>query len=249
MNLALKLRAWPEVSDIFNVGFDGCAIGRVWRARDRSDAEQPWEWMISIPMALPDSSKGIAESLDTAVRAIAMAWGHIITTTAPARLESALALLRATGVVVVDREEDGAREPRPTESRSQVRPDQMQINNRVPVPPTPTQNTAAPNHTRARLARMSPTNVKIEFGARANDASQSSAAATAIQPKPVAATRARTATVQVARSNGAVRSPAPNMSAPRSANVPTNAASIDNVAVDPKPESSDPRAGTWTNLA
>jgi hypothetical protein len=249
VNLALNLRAWSDVSDIFNVGFNGCCIGRLWLARDRSEAEKPWEWMISIPMALPDSSKGIAESFDTAVRAIAMAWGQIIVTTPPSRLESALALLRATGIVVVDKEE-GAREASPTESRSQGSPDQTQINHRAALPPTPTQNAAAaPNYTQARLARMSPTNVKIEFGVRAKQASQSNAGATAIQAKPAATTMAKTAAVQAAGSNGAASSPAPNMPAPRPANVPRDAASIDNVAHDPEPESPTQRGGKWTNLA
>ncbi len=248
VNLALNLRAWSDVSDIFNVGFNGCCIGRLWLARDRSEAEKPWEWMISIPMALPDSSKGIAESFDTAVRAIAMAWGHIIVTTPPSRLESALALLRATGIVVADKEE-GARAAGPTESRSQGGPDQTQTDHRVSLPPTPTSNAAAPNYTRARLARMSPTNVRIEFGVRARHASQLNAAATAIRAKPAATAMARTAAVQAAGSNGAARSPAPNMPAPRSANVPTDAASIDNVAHDPEPESPNPNAGKLSNLA
>lgn len=204
--------------------------------------------MIAIPMALPDSSKGIAELFDAAVRAIAMAWGHIIVTTPPSRLESALALLRATGIVVVDTEE-GAHEASPTKSRSQGRPDQTQTDHRVSLPPLPTQTAAAPNYTRARLARMSPTNVKIEFGVGARHASQLNAAATAIRAKPAATAMARTAAVQAAGSNGAARSPAPNMPAPGQASVPPDAASIDNAAGDPEPKSSNPQAGKLSNLA
>jgi hypothetical protein len=104
-------------------------------------------------------------------------------------------------VVVVDKEDNGAREARPDESRSQVRPDQTQINSRAAAPPTPTQNTAAPNSARARLAGMLPTNVKIGFSAKAKQAVQ------------------------------------------------TKVAAIDKVADDPKPESSNPAAGKWSNLA
>src|SRR5438477_11237700 len=96
MKIALNLGlAWPDVKDVYDVGFDGCCIGRVWLARDRAGSDSPWEWLVSIPMTLPDSTKGRAKSLNDALGAFATAWSQVISATPAPRLERALALSRA----------------------------------------------------------------------------------------------------------------------------------------------------------
>ena len=96
MKIALKLGlAWPDIRDLYDVAFNGARIGRVWLARDRSPAQQPWEWLISLPMALPDSTKGAAHTLNDALNAFAAAWAQVLSTTQPARLQRALDLAEA----------------------------------------------------------------------------------------------------------------------------------------------------------
>jgi hypothetical protein len=96
MKIALKLGlAWPDIKDLYDVSFDGTRIGRVWFACDRSPAQQPWEWLVSLPMALPDSTKGAAATLNDALNAFAAAWAQVLSTTQPARLQRALELAQA----------------------------------------------------------------------------------------------------------------------------------------------------------
>src|SRR5262245_25941505 len=96
MKIALKLGlAWPDIKDLYDVSFDGIRIGRVWFACDRSPPQQPWEWLVSLPMALPDSTKGAAATLNDALNAFAAAWAQLLSSTQPARLRRALDLAQA----------------------------------------------------------------------------------------------------------------------------------------------------------
>jgi len=94
-NLTLSaFPAWPDVNDVFDIGFENCTIGRIWLARDSASVETQWEWLISVPMALPEATKGQAQSLDAAFNAFAVAWVQVVVTTPTARLERALNLSR-----------------------------------------------------------------------------------------------------------------------------------------------------------
>lgn len=90
MKLALNISpAFREIKEFYNVEFHGCSIGRVWLAADRSPTDQPWDWLISLPMTLPESSKGVASSLNDAMSALASAFAEIVKTTPAARLQRA----------------------------------------------------------------------------------------------------------------------------------------------------------------
>jgi hypothetical protein len=114
MKIALKLGlAWPDIKDLYDVSFDGTRIGRVWFACDRSPAQQPWEWLVSLPMALPDSTKGAAATLNDALNAFATAWAQVLSTTQPARLQRALELAQ-----VVDQKDQSATSVRASQQNS-----------------------------------------------------------------------------------------------------------------------------------
>jgi hypothetical protein len=90
MKLSLTLGlAFAEVKDFYNVALHGCLIGRIWMARDRDPTRQSWDWLISLPMTLPESSKGTASSLDDAMSALRNELGRIIASTPGPRLQRA----------------------------------------------------------------------------------------------------------------------------------------------------------------
>jgi hypothetical protein len=80
---------WPDVKDDFVVHFESHSIGRV-----RLDGAI-WVWSITIPMALPDWAEGTAASRDEGFKALAAAWGRLLTQTSSERLQRAWDLEQA----------------------------------------------------------------------------------------------------------------------------------------------------------
>jgi hypothetical protein len=80
---------WPDVRDDYAVHFQGHSIGRV-----RLDGAG-WVWSISIPMALPDWAEGMTASRDDSFKALAAAWGRLLSETSPERLQRAWDLEKA----------------------------------------------------------------------------------------------------------------------------------------------------------
>jgi hypothetical protein len=80
---------WPDVSDDYAVQFEGHSIGRV-RLEGKT-----WVWSITIPMALPDWAEGTAAGRDEGFKALAAAWGRLLTQTDPERLQRAWELEKA----------------------------------------------------------------------------------------------------------------------------------------------------------
>jgi hypothetical protein len=80
---------WPDVSDDYAVQFDGHSIGRA-----RLDGTA-WVWSITIPMALPDWAEGSSASRDDSFKALAAAWGKLLSQTSPERLQRAWELEKA----------------------------------------------------------------------------------------------------------------------------------------------------------
>jgi hypothetical protein len=80
---------WPDVKDDYSVQFEGHSIGRV-----RLDGAN-WVWSITIPMALPDWAEGTTASRDEGFKALAAAWGKLLTQTSPERLQRAWELEKA----------------------------------------------------------------------------------------------------------------------------------------------------------
>jgi hypothetical protein len=80
---------WPDVRDDYAVRFQGHSIGRV-----RLD-DAGWVWSITIPMALPDWAEGVTASRDDSLKALASAWGRLLSQTSPERLQRAWDLEKA----------------------------------------------------------------------------------------------------------------------------------------------------------
>ena len=80
---------WTEVKNDYVLRYEGHVIGRI------RLAETGWEWHIAIPMATPDWARGSAPNLEDCKRAFAEAWGRLLNTTDPERLERAWELERA----------------------------------------------------------------------------------------------------------------------------------------------------------
>src|SRR5205085_6351781 len=79
----------PDVRDDYAVRFQGHSIGRV-----PLDAAG-WGWSITIPMALPDWAEGVTASRDDSLKALASAWGRLLSQTSPERLQRAWDLEKA----------------------------------------------------------------------------------------------------------------------------------------------------------
>ena len=76
-------RTWPDVKNDYVLHSDGHRIGRI------RFCDSLWQWHISIPMALPDWAEGTTDNLADARKALAVAWGRLLSETSPARLELA----------------------------------------------------------------------------------------------------------------------------------------------------------------
>jgi hypothetical protein len=80
---------WPDVRDDYAVHFQGHSIGRV-----RLEGTG-WLWSVTVPMALPDWAEGATASRDDSFRALASAWGRLLSETSPERLQRAWDLEKA----------------------------------------------------------------------------------------------------------------------------------------------------------
>ena len=89
---------WPEVENVFAVGYRGLMAGRIWLAADRKGSGEPWEWSLCLPLALPDDSQGTARTRDDALQAIANSLSRLIANTPQERLERAFLLATATAL-------------------------------------------------------------------------------------------------------------------------------------------------------
>lgn len=78
-----------DVQDDYTVQFDGHSIGRV-----RFEGAT-WLWSITIPMAVPEWAEGTAATRDHSLKALATAWGRLLSQTSPARLQRAWELDKA----------------------------------------------------------------------------------------------------------------------------------------------------------
>lgn len=81
--------AWPGVKNDFILRYQGHEIGRIRKLAG------VWEWAVTIPMAMPTWAQGSSDNLEDCKKAFAAAWGRIMTTTSPERLDRAWELERA----------------------------------------------------------------------------------------------------------------------------------------------------------
>lgn len=95
LNVSLS---WPEVKDIYSVGYRGQIVGKVWFATDRRGDVTPWEWHICLPMTLPDDTKGMAASKSEALQDLANSLHTLMLRTPPERLERAFLFSAASGL-------------------------------------------------------------------------------------------------------------------------------------------------------
>ena len=80
---------WPDVKNDYVLQFERHSIGRA-----RLDGTN-WVWSITIPMALPEWAEGTAANRDESFKALAAAWGKLLTQTSPERLQRAWELEKA----------------------------------------------------------------------------------------------------------------------------------------------------------
>lgn len=81
--------AWPGIKDDFILRYEGHEVGRIRKLAG------VWEWAITIPMAVPAWAQGSTADLEDCKKAFAAAWGRILTSTPPERLDRAWELERA----------------------------------------------------------------------------------------------------------------------------------------------------------
>lgn len=85
ITLSAQLK-WPGVPDDYSVRFDGHVIGRIRREGPHDPNPGQWTWMLTVPMLLPDWTRGNSGDRDESMRALAMAWQRVLTETSPQRL-------------------------------------------------------------------------------------------------------------------------------------------------------------------
>jgi hypothetical protein len=112
LSLSVKL-SFPEIKDFFDVSYRDCPIGRVWLAREIPASDRPWEWLLSLPMDLPDSTKGRARTMNDAMGALAAEFGRLLTRTEPARLQRAFEFALALELKSAGAAGSGANSERP----------------------------------------------------------------------------------------------------------------------------------------
>lgn len=92
LNAHLK---WPDVPDDYVVKYEGHVIGRIWREDQIRRSVGSWNWMIVVPMGLPDWTRGASDARDDGMKALAAAWQRLLGNISPERLERAWELERA----------------------------------------------------------------------------------------------------------------------------------------------------------
>ncbi|CAN0481933.1 unnamed protein product, partial [Phaeothamnion confervicola] len=90
--------SWPEVKDVYSVGYRGQTVGKVWLATDRRRDAAPWEWHLCIPMSLPDNTKGMAASKSEALQDLANSLQTLVLCTPAERMERAFLFSAASGL-------------------------------------------------------------------------------------------------------------------------------------------------------
>jgi membrane peptidoglycan carboxypeptidase len=99
MKLFLNVNlSWPEVKDVYSVGYRGQIVGKVWFATDRRRDAAPWEWHLCIPMSLPENTKGMAGSKSEALQDLANSLHSLVLRTPAERLERAFLFSAASGL-------------------------------------------------------------------------------------------------------------------------------------------------------
>lgn len=84
----LELRPrWPGSRDHFAATFRGREIGRIYQAQDASPPR--WHWYVLVPMVVPDWTQGVSEDAATAKTDLETAWGRLLRTITPDRLQRA----------------------------------------------------------------------------------------------------------------------------------------------------------------
>jgi hypothetical protein len=93
LNARLK---WPDVKDDYVVWHEEHAIGRIRLVADPKTPAAPWEWSVTVPLAMPGWASGTAESRDTCIKEFNSAWARFLKETPPRRLERAWEFERAS---------------------------------------------------------------------------------------------------------------------------------------------------------
>ncbi len=86
---------WPDVADDYLIWHEDHAIGRIRLVADPIAPATPWEWCVTVPLALPEWANGTAESRDVCMKDFSAAWRRFLKETPPERLERAWEFERA----------------------------------------------------------------------------------------------------------------------------------------------------------
>jgi hypothetical protein len=86
---------WDDIKDDFTLRYEGRRIGRIRLARDAASSDLPWEWHITIPMQMPEWTRGSAGSRGDCIKALSLALGRFLVETSPERLQRAWDFERA----------------------------------------------------------------------------------------------------------------------------------------------------------
>jgi hypothetical protein len=88
-------RKWADVHDDYVVWHEDYAIGRIRLVADPVAPATPWEWFVTVPLAMPEWANGTAESRDACMNGFSAAWARFLKETPPERLARAWEFERA----------------------------------------------------------------------------------------------------------------------------------------------------------
>ncbi|WMT72030.1 hypothetical protein [Bradyrhizobium sp. Ash2021] len=86
---------WPDVKDDYVIWHQDHAIGRIRLVADPKAPATPWEWFITVPVAMPAWANGTGESCDVCMKEFSAAWSRFLKEIPAERLERAWEFERA----------------------------------------------------------------------------------------------------------------------------------------------------------
>jgi hypothetical protein len=85
LNARLK---WPDEDD-YLIWQEEHAIGRIRLVADPKMPATPWEWSVTVPLAMPEMGERHGQSRDTCMKGFSSAWARFLKETPSRRLERA----------------------------------------------------------------------------------------------------------------------------------------------------------------
>jgi hypothetical protein len=87
-SVTLNIRPkWPDVPNDYLAWYEGREVGRIRLALEAEKPGTVWEWYITVPMAVPEWGRGVADGRDAAIKDFSSALGRLLRETSREQLQ------------------------------------------------------------------------------------------------------------------------------------------------------------------